>query len=41
MKIFLASICTAIVLAIAAELLLTQGVQENAQTAFSAKSARP
>ena len=41
MKVFLASVCVAVVLAVAASLILTQAVQENAQTAFSARSARP
>jgi hypothetical protein len=41
MKVFLTSACAAIVLAVLANLVLTLGVQENAETAFSATSARP
>jgi hypothetical protein len=41
MKIFLISVCAAIVLAIGANLILTRDVQESAETAFSAASARP
>ena len=41
MRVFLASVCAAIVLAIVANLVLTRGVQMNAETAFSAQSARP
>jgi hypothetical protein len=41
MKIFLASVCVAVLLAGGANLLLTRVFQENAKTAFSATSARP
>ncbi len=41
MKVFLASVCAAIVLAVSANLVLTRSVQVNAETAFSASSARP
>ena len=41
MKVFLTSVCAAIVLAVLANLVLTQGVQVTAETAFSASSARP
>jgi hypothetical protein len=41
MKVFLASVCAAVLLAGAANILLTHGVQESARAAFSATSARP
>lgn len=41
MKIFLTSVVVAILLAGVANLVLTRVVQENAETAFTARSARP
>jgi hypothetical protein len=41
MKVFLTSICVAILIAGAANLLLTHDLQESAMAAFSSKSARP
>jgi hypothetical protein len=41
MRVFLASVCAAVVLAVAANLVLTRDVQESAERAFSASSARP
>jgi hypothetical protein len=41
MKVFLASVVAAVILAGIANLVLTRGVQESAEDAFSASSARP
>lgn len=41
MKVFLTSACAAILIAVVANVVLTQGVQESAKTAFSSSTARP
>ena len=41
MKTFLVSVCVAIIMAVIASVALTQGVQENAKTAFTSHDARP
>jgi len=40
-KVFLTSVCAAILLAVVANLVLTLGVPDSARDAFSASSARP
>ena len=41
MKVFVTSVAAAVLIAVVASVVLTRGVQENAQTAFSSSSARP
>ncbi len=41
MKVFMTSICAAIILAGAASVILTRAVPDSARAAFSASSARP